>query len=288
MSEGATARRYGLTFDKVAAEYDRNRPMYPDELVDHACEVAGLGSGDQVLEIGCGSGQLTRSLVARGLEVTAVEPGEQLISLAEHHFGVLGQVEFVNARFEDVQLPDEHFRAVFCASAFHWIDPDVSWQKAARVLVGDGTLALLSYFGLEERHSIRDQELVLSALARIAPELAASWPAYRDLETIIAGVEQRRENIADVWAWIGTYDVAWARAGRLFTGVQLTSLPTVTEHTAEELNALLGTMSFYAPLSPDQRRALRRENEAVYQRLGRPIRSSVLAALVTAKRVTEV
>jgi hypothetical protein len=73
-------------------------------------------------------------------------------------------------------------------------------------------------------------------------------------------VEQRRENIADVWAWIGTYDVAWARAGRLFTGVQLTSLPTVTEHTAEELNALLGTMSFYAPLSPDQRRALRREN----------------------------
>jgi ubiquinone/menaquinone biosynthesis C-methylase UbiE len=152
MSEGATARRYGLTFDKVAAEYDRNRPMYPDELVDHACEVAGLGSGDQVLEIGCGSGQLTRSLVARGLEVTAVEPGEQLISLAEHHFGVLGQVEFVNARFEDAQLPDEHFRAVFCASAFHWIDPDVSWQKAARVLVGDGTLALLSYFGLEERH----------------------------------------------------------------------------------------------------------------------------------------
>ena len=75
-------RRYGKVFDEVAAEYDRHRPTYPDELVDQACAVAGIGSGDQVLEIGCGSGQLTRSLVARGLHVTAVEPGTRLVTLA--------------------------------------------------------------------------------------------------------------------------------------------------------------------------------------------------------------
>src|SRR6202035_4940938 len=126
---------------------------------------------------------------------------------------------------------------------------EVSWQKAARVLVRDGTLALVSYFGLEERRSIRDQELLLSALARIAPELAANWPAYRDLEAIVAGVEQRRENVSEVWAWTGSHDLAWARAGRLFDNVQLTSVPIVLEHSADELNALLGTTSIYARLS---------------------------------------
>ena len=75
---GSTARRYGKVFDDVAAEYDRHRPAYPDELVDQACRVAGIGSGDHVLEVGCGSGQLTRGLAARGLHVTALEPGQNL------------------------------------------------------------------------------------------------------------------------------------------------------------------------------------------------------------------
>ena len=79
----ATARRYGKVFDEIAAEYDRHRPAYPDELVDQACRVAGIGSGDRVLEVGCGSGQLTRGLVARGLHVTALEPGPSLIALAK-------------------------------------------------------------------------------------------------------------------------------------------------------------------------------------------------------------
>src|SRR5215472_15950321 len=74
----SAARRYGQVFDEIAAEYDRRRPAYPDELVDHACQVAGIGSGDHVLEVGCGSGQLTRSLAARGLHVTALEPGKSL------------------------------------------------------------------------------------------------------------------------------------------------------------------------------------------------------------------
>lgn len=103
-----------------------------------------------MLEIGCGSGQLTRSLVARGLHVTAVEPGTKLIALARQNLEGAGAVEFVNAQFEDAVLPRAQFQAVFCASAFHWIDPQVSWQKAADVLVPGGTLALVQYCGLEE------------------------------------------------------------------------------------------------------------------------------------------
>ncbi len=60
-------------------------------------------------------------------------------------------------------------------------------------------------------------------------------------------------------------------------------MPTPIEHTAAELNALLGTMSFWARLSREQRDALSSENHALHERLGRPIRASTLAVLVTAR-----
>jgi SAM-dependent methyltransferase len=282
---GATARRYGKVFDEIAAEYDRRRPAYPDELVDRACQVAGIGSGDQVLEVGCGSGQLTRGLVARGLHVTALEPGTSLIALARQNLAGAGEVEFVNAQFEDAPLPREQFQAVFSASAFHWVDPKVSWQQAADALVPGGTLALMQYCGLSEPRTKPDQEAALDAIRKIAPEAAANWPAYRDLDATLAGMEQRRGNVSAVWAWLGSHDIARDYAGRLFGDVQVAVMPKVTEHTPDELNALLRTMSFHARLSPGQRQALEREYEALYERLGRPIRASTVAALVTARTV---
>jgi SAM-dependent methyltransferase len=283
----STARRYGQVFDEIAAEYDRRRPAYPDELIDQACQVAGIGSNDQVLEVGCGSGQLTRALVTRGLHVTALEPGKSLIALARQNLEGTGAVEFVNAQFEDALLPREQFQAVFSASAFHWVDPRVSWQKAADVLVPGGTLVLVQYFGLEEPRSKRDQEAALAAIRKVAPDIAAHWPAYRDLDATLAGVEQRRGNISEVWAWLGSYDIGRDYADRLFDDAQVAVIPRLSEHTPEELNALVRTMSYYARLSPGQRQALERECQAIYERLGRPIRASTAAVLVTARRSTE-
>ncbi len=277
----------GKVFDEIATEYDRRRPAYPDELIDRACRVAGTGSGDHVLEVGCGSGQLTRGLAARGLHVTALEPGKNLIALARQNLEGTGAVEFVNAQFEDALLPREQFRAVFSASAFHWVDPKVSWQKAADVLVPGGTLALVQYFGLEEPRSERDQEAALAALRKVAPDIAADWPAYRDLDATLAGTEQRRGNVSEAWAWLGSYDIGQDYAGRLFGDVQVAVIPKLIEHTPDELNALVRTMSFYARLSPGQRQALEREHKAIYERFGRPIRASTVAALVTARRSTE-
>ena len=282
----SAARRYGKVFDEIAAEYDRRRPTYPDELVDQACQVAGIGSGDHVLEVGCGSGQLTRGLVARGLHVRALEPGKSLMALARQNLEGAGAVEFVNARFEDALLPGEQYRAMFSASAFHWVDPKVSWQKAADVLVPGGTLALVQYCGLEEPRTKQDQEAALAAIRKIAPDIAANWPAYRDLDATLAGMEQRRGNVSEVWAWLGSYDIAQDYAGRLFGDVQVAVMPKLIEHTPGELNALVRTLSFYARLSPGQRQALEREHEAIYERLGRPIRASTIAALVTARRIS--
>jgi SAM-dependent methyltransferase len=250
--------------------------------------VAGIGPGVPVLEIGCGTGQLTRSLLDRGLRVTAVEPGDQLIARARDQLQEAGDVQFVNARLEDASLPRAHYRAVFSASAIHWIDPDVSWRRAAAVLVDGGTLGLVSYFGLQEPRSTHDQQALRAALARIAPELAAAWPTYRDLDGTLVGVAARRGNVSEVWGWLGSYDLARRHAACLFEGAQVAAVPMLLEHTAEELNALLGTMSFWARLSSGQRDALAAENDALHQRLGRPIRSSTVACLVTARRAPRI
>jgi SAM-dependent methyltransferase len=276
-------RQYGRVFDEVAVEYDRSRPGYPRELVEEACALAGLQPGDLVLEVGCGSGQLTRDLLVAGLEVVVVEPGAQLLSLTAGNLEGAGEVTFVNARFEDAPLPNGRFRAVFAASSFHWIDPDVSWAKVADLLVPGGTLALLQHCGLEEQRSLDDQEALLSGLARIAPEIAAVWPTYRDLPSLLDGVEERRENVSEVWAWVGSYDLARAEAGRLFEDVQVAAVPILVESSAEELNALFSTTSHYQRLSPGQRQEIQGEYFALQERLGRPIRSSTAAVLVTAR-----
>jgi SAM-dependent methyltransferase len=284
MPGGLEARARGRVFDEVAEEYDRRRPAYPDALIDRACEVAGLAPGASVLEIGCGTGQLTRSLLARGLRVVAVEPGERLVARARTRLAGAGEVRFVNARLEDASLESSHYRAVFSASAIHWVDPDLSWRRIADALVDGGTLALLSHFGLDDPRSRADQQALHGALAGIAPDLASEWPTYRALDCLLAGVARRRRNVSCVWAWLGDHDVARAYAGDLFEDARLAVKPTSAEHTADALSALLATMSFWARLSPPQRDALRAENHALQGRLGRRIRSTTVACLATARR----
>ncbi|HEX4465843.1 MAG TPA: class I SAM-dependent methyltransferase [Solirubrobacteraceae bacterium] len=279
------SRRFrGGAFDRVADDYDRHRPAYPDELVDQACELGSLGPGDEVLEVGCGTGQLTRALLSRGLRVTAVEPGERLLALARRSLDGAGDVEFVNSRLEDARLPRERFAAVFSASAIHWVDPDIGWQRIADALAPDGTLALIQYFGLDDPYSAADQRALLRAVERVAPETAAGWPVYRDLDTTLAGVLERRTNISEAWAWLGGHDLGRSYVAALFDDAEMETTALPFEHTAQEINALIGTMSFWSQLSPARRAALEDENRALHDRLGRPIRSSTLACLATARR----
>jgi SAM-dependent methyltransferase len=280
-SSGDT-RSWGTVFNLVAKAYDRHRPAYPDRLVDQACDSAGLVSGNRVLEIGCGTGQLTHSLLARGLRVTAIEPGQLLISRARERLAGAGNVEFLNASLEEASVPHRDFRAAFSASAIHWVDPAVGWQKLADALPGAGCLALFSYFGLDDPRSRSDQEALRAALGKVAPKLLEDWPSYRGLDALCTGAADRCNNVSEVWAWLGSYDVARNYVSELFDPAVLTALPIALEHTADELNAVLGTMSFWARLSPRQRDALMSETHDLQQRLGRPIRSSAAACLVTA------
>ncbi|KAF4410762.1 class I SAM-dependent methyltransferase [Streptomyces lycii] len=139
-------RRVALsrTFDEDAELYDRARPGYPPELFDGLTEVAGIGPGCRVLEVGAGTGKATLPLAERGCRITAVERGEAMAAVARRNLAGFAAVEVVTADFETWPLPEEPFDAVVAATAFHWIDPAVRMAKAADALRPGGALAVVA------------------------------------------------------------------------------------------------------------------------------------------------
>ena len=102
---------------------------------------AGVGRGDPVLEVGCGTGQLTRRLVISGCALTAVDLGPAMVARARRN--VPEVVTFVVSPFEDLDVPPSTYQLIVSATAFHWIDPEVGFTRAARLLRPGGWLALL-------------------------------------------------------------------------------------------------------------------------------------------------
>jgi ubiquinone/menaquinone biosynthesis C-methylase UbiE len=124
------------SFGGVADAYERARPGYPDDAVawlagDEACDVVDLGAG---------TGKLTRSLVALGHRVTAVEPLEEM--LVQLRVAATGAIA-VHGSAEEIPLPDGSADVVTCAQAFHWFDHEVALREIARVMRRDGRLALV-------------------------------------------------------------------------------------------------------------------------------------------------
>ena len=81
-----------LAFGTVAELYDRHRPGYPPEAIDRLVRAAGLVAGDEVLEVGAGTGKLTVPLARRGLRVLAIErltAEEYLATLLTHQDHIL-------------------------------------------------------------------------------------------------------------------------------------------------------------------------------------------------------
>ena len=281
-SPGDGGRR-GEVFDAVAEAYDRERPSYPPELIESACTTAGLQAGSRVLEIGCGTGKLTQALLERGLVVDAVDPGANMIAFARRRVRDSDAVEFHLGRFEEVSLPERAFDAVFSAAAFHWVDPKFGWAKAARSLRPGGTLALIMHVSYRNDSTVADDEALHEVFRPYWSDPATSFP-LRDLASVRAGVDERRDNVSAVWTWLGHHDLDNPEAATLFRDVRLTTQHVTWEQTADDLWALFETTSLYLLLDPDRRETLEAEARAFIDRRGGKIRTSELAVLVTAVR----
>jgi SAM-dependent methyltransferase len=134
------ARR--LSFGPVAEAYDRSRPDYPAALVDDVIRYAGCGAGSEVLEIGAGTGKATRMFCARGLSVVAIEPDREMAAVASRQAATAGHaLRIIQSDFESAELPAGAFPLIYSAQAWHWVDHQIGYRLARRVLRDGGVLA---------------------------------------------------------------------------------------------------------------------------------------------------
>jgi SAM-dependent methyltransferase len=121
----------GLTFGRAAEAYERGRPGWPEEILD----AVPVPPGSEVLDLGAGTGKLTRLLATR-FRVFAVEPDAEMRA-------ALRGVEVLAGTAEAIPLPDESVDAVFAAEAYHWFDPSRALPEIARVLRPRGVVAVI-------------------------------------------------------------------------------------------------------------------------------------------------
>jgi SAM-dependent methyltransferase len=125
----------GRVFGKVAESYDRGRPTYPRDAVEWL-----VGTPPRsVLELGAGTGKLTRTLVELGHDVHATEPDEAMLEVLRRN---LPDVRSSLGSAERIPAPDLSYDVVVVGQAFHWFDAEKALHEISRVLNPGGTLAL--------------------------------------------------------------------------------------------------------------------------------------------------
>jgi SAM-dependent methyltransferase len=228
----------GGSFDTVAAGYDDARPEYPDELFDTLVELTDLRPGSRLLEIGCATGKATLPLVRRGFSVVCVERGPNLAALARQRFGEL-PVELHLGTFEDWEGEWGAFELVYAATAWHWVDPEVRYRKAHRLLRAGGHLAFWSAM-LAYPEGF---DPFFTELQEVYDEISESWQG--------AWPPPPPSEMHD--------DRAEILASGLFEDVEVRRFAWEKLYTAEQYISLIGTFSGHIAMPDAKREHLYRE-----------------------------
>jgi SAM-dependent methyltransferase len=126
----------GSSFGKVADDYARYRPGYPEAAVGWLVGTTPA----TVLELGAGTGKLTTPICRLGHRVIASDPDE---SMRAHLREAVPAARVIAAVAESIPLRASSVDVVVAGQAFHWFDTDRAWPEIARVLRPGGTLALV-------------------------------------------------------------------------------------------------------------------------------------------------
>jgi SAM-dependent methyltransferase len=124
------------SLDRWPEDYERGRPGWPPEVVD----IPGLPPTTTVLDLGAGTGKLTRLLVSRFSHVVAVEPAEAMRRLLVRF---CPETQVLAGSAEEIPLADASVDAVFAAESFHWFYGARGLAEIARVLRPQGTLVAM-------------------------------------------------------------------------------------------------------------------------------------------------
>lgn len=210
------------SFALVADVYERARPGYPAEAVAWIAQQLDLRAGRTVLDLGAGTGKLSRSLLKTGARVIAVEPGDAMrAELAR----AVPEAEAVRGSAERIPLPDGSVDAITVGQAFHWFRYDEAMPELRRVLRPAGGVALL--------WNNRDPEA----------------PLQREISELIAPfVPTGRASIGDSSRHLAESDLFGPIEERRFRFVQALDADGVVQR--------IGSISFVAAAAAEQRAQL--------------------------------
>ncbi|MET8787575.1 class I SAM-dependent methyltransferase [Streptomyces sp. NPDC004589] len=235
-------------FNEVPELYDRVRPGYPDELFAHLAAVTGMDERSSVLEVGCGTGQATRSLAARGYSVTAVEPGAEMAVLARRRIAAFHNVEVETSTFEEWDDRGRHFDTLVAASSWHWVDLSIGWQRAHDVLRPGGWVALLGHVVVRRPGEPEVYAETADLHERFSPG-NPGW-CHPPLEDEVRATDEGWGQVDGPGGLFGPTIVRW--------------YPTVQWFDGEGFADLLRSQSLYRRLDPDVREPLL---DAIAQRI---------------------
>jgi SAM-dependent methyltransferase len=161
------------SFDRAAAEYERTRPDYPDAVLERL----PLPADATVLDVGAGTGKLTRVLARRYARVIAVEPLDGMRAILQR---VVPEAEALAGRAEEIPLPDTSVDAVFAGQAFHWFATDEAMAEIARVVRPGGVFCLIWNEGDAARETPLPQPY-LDYLDELRAERQAKGEPFKDV-----------------------------------------------------------------------------------------------------------
>ncbi len=209
-------------FEDVAEAYERGRPGYAPEAVAWLAARLALGPGKTVVDLGAGTGKLTRQLVETGSRVLAVEPIDAMRHvLAE----TVAEAAVLEGTAEAIPLPDASVDAATAGQAAHWFRPDEATAELARVVRPGGAIGFV--WNMRET----GDEL----LARVEKLLAP----YRE-----------RAPVPDSPRW------GEALARGPFTALERRDFEHVQELAAHDLPRLVSSYSYIGGLEPAERAAV--------------------------------
>lgn len=184
-----TSRDPKTRFTAVADDYARYRPDYPAAAVEWIMERLGLAAGSRLVDLGCGTGIAARLFAARGLQVTAVDPNEEMLEKARE---AAGGPRYLLGEAGATTLPDACADGALAAQAFHWFDLPRTQQELRRILKPGGRCAAL--------WNLRASTPLLDAYEKLLRERSSEYASLRrPLQTIaelkeLAGVSRVEEN----------------------------------------------------------------------------------------------
>jgi SAM-dependent methyltransferase len=171
---------HALSFGAAAAAYDRFRPRYPEAAVRWALD--GLAAPARVVDLGAGTGILTRAVLALGHDVVPVEPDPGMRAQLD---AATPGVTALPGRAEAVPLPDGATDAVLVGQAYHWFDREPAHAEIARLLRPGGVFAPI--------WNIRDERVdwvaELSRIAHLADNAGDVTERYGDFGPAFGEVE---------------------------------------------------------------------------------------------------